>query len=143
VDDEPRTVEDGSAVQAAKDWLRHNGSEGIPHEEILKEFGLTQEDFRRMANDEEDEVDRASARRRAALRSRNGYADLEKSSALRVHRGRRCQTAERIRPPRSIVFGLASIACFFMTSAIPFESFPSGIGGKRTASPAAVPTGGC
>lgn len=40
--------EEEHAVAEAKRWLRENGGKGIPHEEILAEFGLTVDDFRRM-----------------------------------------------------------------------------------------------
>ncbi len=40
LDDEPETEEERQAVQEAKDWLRKRGGKGIPHEEVLREFGL-------------------------------------------------------------------------------------------------------
>ena len=40
LDDEPETEEERKAVQEAKDWLRKRGGKGIPHEEVLREFGL-------------------------------------------------------------------------------------------------------
>jgi hypothetical protein len=43
VDDEPLTPEDCAALDRAMEWLKHN--EGIPHEEVLAEFGLTMDDF--------------------------------------------------------------------------------------------------
>lgn len=43
VDDEPLTQEDIQAIEASKEWFRHN--KGIPHEEILAEFGLKPEEF--------------------------------------------------------------------------------------------------
>jgi hypothetical protein len=42
-DDEPLTQEDSEALHRAEEWFKHN--EGIPHEEILAEFGLTMDDF--------------------------------------------------------------------------------------------------
>ena len=39
VDDEPLTAEDQQALAEAEDWLKHN--EGIPHERVLAELGLT------------------------------------------------------------------------------------------------------
>ena len=39
------------AVDEAKQWLREHGGKGIPHEEVLAEFGLTMEDFRRMGEE--------------------------------------------------------------------------------------------
>jgi hypothetical protein len=42
-DDEPLTQEDCDALDRAEEWFKHN--EGIPHEEVLAEFGLTMDDF--------------------------------------------------------------------------------------------------
>jgi len=39
------------AVEEAKRWLRENGGKGIPHEEVLADFGLTMDDFRRMGEE--------------------------------------------------------------------------------------------
>ncbi len=39
------------AVGEAKQWLRENGGKGIPHEEVLAEFGLTLDDFQRMGEE--------------------------------------------------------------------------------------------
>jgi hypothetical protein len=50
LDDEPETEEERRAVEEAKAWLRENGGKGIPHAEVLAEFGLTEDDFRRMAH---------------------------------------------------------------------------------------------
>jgi hypothetical protein len=41
VSDEEETEEERRAVQEAKDWLAQHGGKGIPHEEVLAEFGLT------------------------------------------------------------------------------------------------------
>ncbi len=43
VDDEPLTAEDIQALDEAREWLKHN--EGIPHENVLAEFGITQEEI--------------------------------------------------------------------------------------------------
>ncbi len=43
IDDEPLTEEEVRAIEASKEWLRHN--KGISHEEVLAEFGLRPEDF--------------------------------------------------------------------------------------------------
>jgi hypothetical protein len=43
--------EEERAVEEAKQWLRENGGKGIPHEEVLADFGLTRDDFRRMGED--------------------------------------------------------------------------------------------
>jgi hypothetical protein len=39
------------AVDEAKQWLRETGGKGIPHEEVLADFGLTPDDFRRMGEE--------------------------------------------------------------------------------------------
>ena len=54
IDDEPETEEERQAAERSKEWLRQRGGKGIPHEEVLQEFGLTVEDFRRMAHGEKD-----------------------------------------------------------------------------------------
>lgn len=46
IDDEPETEEERLAVGEAKEWLKHNRA--IPMEEVLAEFGLTMDDFRKM-----------------------------------------------------------------------------------------------
>jgi hypothetical protein len=45
-DDEPVSAEEAREVEAAKASLARG--EGIPHEEVLAEFGLTAEEFERM-----------------------------------------------------------------------------------------------
>jgi hypothetical protein len=45
------TGDEERAVDEAKQWLRENGGKGIPHEEILADFGLTMDDFRRMGEE--------------------------------------------------------------------------------------------
>jgi hypothetical protein len=47
LEDEPISPEETAAVEAAKIWLKHH--QPIPHEQVLAEFGLTSEDFERMA----------------------------------------------------------------------------------------------
>lgn len=54
VDDEPETEGERRAVEQSKEWLRKHGGKGIPHEEVLQEFGLTTEDFQRMAHGKKD-----------------------------------------------------------------------------------------
>jgi hypothetical protein len=44
VDDEIETEEERQAVASSKAWLSEH-PEGIPHEEVLREFGLTPEDL--------------------------------------------------------------------------------------------------
>ena len=46
VDDEPVTEEEAREIAAARASL--DRGEGIPHEKVLAEFGLTSEDFERM-----------------------------------------------------------------------------------------------
>jgi hypothetical protein len=43
IDDEPLTPEEEQALDRAEAWLKDN--KGIPHEEVLAEFGLTMSDF--------------------------------------------------------------------------------------------------
>ncbi|SRR5712691_1348645 len=45
-EDEPISEEETLAVAASKDWLKNH--EPIPHEDVLAEFGLSTEDFKRM-----------------------------------------------------------------------------------------------
>lgn len=45
-DEEPVTEEEAREIEAAHASLARG--EGVPHEEILREYGLTQEDFYRM-----------------------------------------------------------------------------------------------
>ncbi len=44
-EDEPISEEETRAVAASKAWLAEHPGEGIPHEEILREFGLSPEDL--------------------------------------------------------------------------------------------------
>ena len=53
IDDEIETEGERRAVEQSKQWLRGQGSKGIPHEQILHDFGLTPQDFRRMADGKE------------------------------------------------------------------------------------------
>jgi hypothetical protein len=47
IDDEPLTAEDAAAIQAGVASLEKNG--GVPMEEVLADFGLTMDDFQKMA----------------------------------------------------------------------------------------------
>jgi hypothetical protein len=47
IDDELVTPEEEEALAEAREWSKHN--KAIPHEEVLAEFGLSPEDFERMA----------------------------------------------------------------------------------------------
>ena len=46
VDEEPETKEERQAVAKSKAWFRQRDGQGIPHEEVLAEFGLTPDDLR-------------------------------------------------------------------------------------------------
>jgi hypothetical protein len=52
-DDEPLTQEESTAIQAGVDSLERNG--GVPMEVILADFGLTMDDFHKMAESESPE----------------------------------------------------------------------------------------
>lgn len=43
VDEEPLTREDKTALDEAREWLKHN--QGIPHEQVLAELGITSEEI--------------------------------------------------------------------------------------------------
>ena len=45
LDDEPITAEEIKALDEAREWLKHN--EGIPHEQVLADLGITQEEIDR------------------------------------------------------------------------------------------------
>jgi hypothetical protein len=45
-DDEPETMEERHAVADSKAWMAEHPGQGIPHEEILAEFGLSGEGLR-------------------------------------------------------------------------------------------------
>jgi hypothetical protein len=45
IDDEPESEEERKSVAASKAWMAENPGLGIPHEEILAEFGLTAEEL--------------------------------------------------------------------------------------------------
>ena len=46
-DDEPVSEEESRDVAASKAWFAEHPGEGIPHEELLAEFGFTSEDLQR------------------------------------------------------------------------------------------------
>jgi hypothetical protein len=54
IDDEPETDAERRVVEQSREWLRHRGGKGIPHDEVLQDFGLTVEDFHRMAHGKKD-----------------------------------------------------------------------------------------
>lgn len=43
VEDEPLTAEEIKALDESREWLEHN--EGIAHEQVLAELGITQEEI--------------------------------------------------------------------------------------------------
>jgi hypothetical protein len=45
VDEEDLTAEEEQALSRADDWLKERGGRGIPHEDVLAEFGLTPQSF--------------------------------------------------------------------------------------------------
>jgi hypothetical protein len=45
VDDEPETEQERRAVAESKAWFEQHGGRGIPHEEVLADFGFTADDF--------------------------------------------------------------------------------------------------
>ncbi|MGA7684377.1 MAG: hypothetical protein WCC32_10415 [Terriglobales bacterium] len=47
VDDEPEGEGERQAVAASKAWMARHPGEGIPHEDIVAEFGLSSEDPKR------------------------------------------------------------------------------------------------
>jgi hypothetical protein len=46
VDDELETQEERRAVAKSKAWFKQRGGQGIPHEEVLADFGLTPDDLK-------------------------------------------------------------------------------------------------
>ena len=44
-DDEEITPETAAAIEESREWLKHN--RGIPHEQLLAELGITQEEIER------------------------------------------------------------------------------------------------
>ncbi len=47
VDDEPETEEERQAVAESKAWFERHGGQGIAHEEVLADFGLTPDDLQK------------------------------------------------------------------------------------------------
>jgi hypothetical protein len=43
LDDEPLTPEETRALDESREWRKHNA--GIPHEQVLDELGITQEEI--------------------------------------------------------------------------------------------------
>jgi hypothetical protein len=47
LDDEPETEQERQAVAESKAWFQQHGGQGISHEEVLADFGLTSNDFKK------------------------------------------------------------------------------------------------
>jgi hypothetical protein len=47
LDDEPESEQERQAVAESKAWFDRRGSQGISHEEVLADFGLTPNDFKK------------------------------------------------------------------------------------------------
>jgi hypothetical protein len=47
VDDEAETEAERQAVAESKAWFEQHGGQGISHEEVLADFGLTPNDFKK------------------------------------------------------------------------------------------------
>jgi hypothetical protein len=45
MDDEPVTAAEQKAIEESREWSKHN--KGIPHEQVMAELGITQEDIDR------------------------------------------------------------------------------------------------
>jgi hypothetical protein len=43
IDNEPVTPEEEQTIAESREWLKHN--QGIPHEQVLAELGITQEEI--------------------------------------------------------------------------------------------------
>jgi hypothetical protein len=46
IDDESESEDERKAVAKSKAWFKQRGGQGIPHEEVLAEFGLTSDDLK-------------------------------------------------------------------------------------------------
>jgi hypothetical protein len=47
IDDEPETEAEREAVAGSKTWFEQHGGQGISHEEVLGDFGLTLNDLKK------------------------------------------------------------------------------------------------
>jgi hypothetical protein len=47
LDDEPESEQERQAVAESKAWFQQHGGQGISHEEVLADFGLTPNDFKK------------------------------------------------------------------------------------------------
>ena len=46
IDDEPESEDERKAVAKSKAWFKQRGGRGIPHEEVLADFGFTSDDLK-------------------------------------------------------------------------------------------------
>jgi mRNA interferase RelE/StbE len=46
IDDEPESEDERQAVAKSKAWFKQRDGQGIPHEEVLADFGLTPDDLK-------------------------------------------------------------------------------------------------
>jgi hypothetical protein len=51
LDDEPETEAERQAVAESKAWFERQGGQGISHEDVLADFGLTPNDFKKNRKD--------------------------------------------------------------------------------------------
>ena len=51
IDREEIGEEEERAVNEAEQWLQENDGKAIPHEDVLADFGLSTDDFRRMGEE--------------------------------------------------------------------------------------------
>ena len=47
VDDEPETEQERQAVAESKKWFEQHSGKGTPHQEVLGDFNLTSDDFKK------------------------------------------------------------------------------------------------
>lgn len=47
VDDEPETKQERQAVAESKAWFEQHGGKGIPHEDVLADFGFAPKDLKK------------------------------------------------------------------------------------------------
>jgi hypothetical protein len=46
IDDEPESEDEHKAVAKSKAWFKQRGGQGIPHEEVLSDSGLSPDDLK-------------------------------------------------------------------------------------------------
>jgi hypothetical protein len=47
VDDETESAQERQGVTELKEWFERRGGQGIPHEEVLADFGFTSKDLKK------------------------------------------------------------------------------------------------